>query len=658
MNDKKRRHYKPILVFVLGTFVVINALFLLFPDIFDILTLRLNDQLYKLRINVKGTEPVWGAETGGKPLIVLVELDDKGYMMLEELKKIHGGRLFDADIIDILSAAGVKSIGYDAVLATEGGDKLVDATQRAGNVYYPVVLTPRNRDINMPLEPVLKSSLWKLKSGGKEPPKHFLLFATKPELIEVSKGIGHINLDPDTDGIFRRVPVIIRTSNGYFPMLGLRMAADYLDVEPSEIEVSFGKHILFRNARFPDGSVKDIKLPIDAQGRMIINFAGKWLDAFRHIRTADILNALGDEDLIDILKDEIAGGIVIVADVSSAGKDFEAVPIDDQYPLSSVHANVINSILTDSFIDEMDFGYVALINLVIALIFTLAAVITRAFMFFLSADVIFIAYAIFVAVLFVYGDTLMNATPAAVSIILSFVLVSIYRYIEEEQEKLFLYHSFESYFAPSVMHKILEEPEKLKSSERKVLTVLFSDIAGFTAWSSTCEPEEIHSTLNEYYNEMAGVVFKYQGTIDKYMGDGMMAFFGDPVEYDDHALRAVRTAVEMQQKAGELKERWKAEGRLEIRMRIGINTGEVVVGNMGSENRVDYTVLGSNVNLAQRLESNAPIEGILISESVYGELKSQEENDPSKLEGIVISSCGNIKVKGLSEEIKVYQVTG
>jgi len=252
----------------------------------------------------------------------------------------------------------------------------------------------------------------------------------------------------------------------------------------------------------------------------------------------------------------------------------------------------------------------------------------------------------------------MNATPAAVSIILSFVLVSIYRYIEEEQEKLFLYHSFESYFAPSVMHKILEEPEKLKSSERKVLTVLFSDIAGFTAWSSTCEPEEIHSTLNEYYNEMAGVVFKYQGTIDKYMGDGMMAFFGDPVEYDDHALRAVRTAVEMQQKAGELKERWKAEGRLEIRMRIGINTGEVVVGNMGSENRVDYTVLGSNVNLAQRLESNAPIEGILISESVYRDLKAQEENDPYKLEGIVISSCGNIKVKGLSEEIKVYQVTG
>jgi len=113
----------------------------------------------------------------------------------------------------------------------------------------------------------------------------------------------------------------------------------------------------------------------------------------------------------------------------------------------------------------------------------------------------------------------------------------------------------------------------------------------------------------------------------------------------------------MQQKGRQLKEEWKAQGRLQIKMRIGINTGEVVVGNMGSENRVDYTVLGSNVNLAQRLEDNAPVEGILISESVYQDLKKEEDNDPSKLSGIEVSSYGNLNVKGLSEEIQVYQVS-
>jgi len=353
---------------------------------------------------------------------------------------------------------------------------------------------------------------------------------------------------------------------------------------------------------------------------------------FRHMPFVGVLGVLEDEDLLDNLRDEIGDNLVIVADVSTRGKDIGPVPLDEKpSPLSSIHANVLNSILTLNFIDDFKPWQQLLINLVLVVIICFAAIKTRALVFSGLTVLIFALFIAFVIWLFFYNNTLTNMLSPSLSIVFSFIFVNLYRYMREEQEKAFLFHTFESYFAPSVMNKILKNPERLESSERKFLSVLFSDISGFTSWCSTREPEEIHRTLNEYFSQMVRIVFKHEGTIDKYMGDGMLAFFGDPIEYDDHALRAVKVAIEMQQKARELKKQWEAQGRLQIQMRIGINTGEVVVGNMGSKSRMDYTVLGSNVNLAQRLEVNAPIEGILISEAVYNELKKEEEKDKNKV---------------------------
>ncbi|MDA2920165.1 adenylate/guanylate cyclase domain-containing protein [Desulfobacterota bacterium AH_259_B03_O07] len=620
----------------------------------------MNDQLYKLRYKIKGPEEVWnGGQENDIPLITLVELDDRGYDKLEELKAIYGDRFFEADIINILNEADVSGIAYDTVFATEKEQSLIDATSKAKSVYFPLVLAPIDTSAQ-PLqedEKVLRENLWNIKiTRSGNPIQAKIYYSTHPELVQVAKGIGHINFDPDIDGIFRRVPLIIRHDGSYFPTISLLIAADYLGVKPLQIEVTFGKHILFKNAQFPDGTKRDIKIPIDDQGRTIINFAGNWLDVFRHISFVDVLDVLEDEDLLEILRDEIKDNLVIVADVSSRGKDFGATPLENFYPLSSVHANILNSILTINFIDDLDPWQKLSINILIIVIICVAAIKTGALVFSAITLLIFVLFIGFVLWLFLYTNTLTAILQPAIGIVLSFIFVNLYSYLKEEQEKAFLYQTFESYFAPSVMNKILKNPKTLESSERKVLTVLFSDISGFTAWSSTREPEEIHSTLNEYFSDMARIVFKYEGTIDKYMGDGMLAFFGDPIEYDDHALRAVKTAIDMQQKARELKKKWKEQGRLQIEMRIGINTGPVVVGNMGSENRVDYTVLGSEVNLAQRLEANAPLEGILISKSVYEELKIEEEKDKNKTKDIKTSLFGNINLKGITEEIEVYEV--
>lgn len=657
-NGSNRKSYIVIILLVVGSFIAAHGVVFIFSDAFDAFNIRINDQLLKLRYRLKGPEPVWtGGRVNGRSNITIVELDDRGYHQLEELNALSANRSFDADIIKVLSDADVFAIAYDTVFAKEVTDALINATARAGNLYFPVILAPVNspKELVADEDEALRKNLLHLKvTHSGNPISAYVYYRTDPRLAIKAKGIGHININPDIDGIYRRIPLVIRHGDGYFPALTLRMAADYLDVNPSDIEVAFGKHILLKDAHFPGGRIRDIAIPIDDKGQMMINFAGKWRDVFRHISFTGILKALEDKDMVGILRDEIGSNLVVVADVSSRSKDFGAVPLENFYPVSNAHVNILNSILTTNFIYQLEPWEQLVASLILVLILCAIAIKFPGQVFSAFTILIFGLFLVFVLLLFVYKSTLTNVLSPSLGIVSALIAINTYMYIREEREKAFLYRTFESYFAPSVLKKILKNPEKLNSIERKEVSILFSDISGFTSWSSEKEPEEIHSTLNEYYNMMAQIIFKYEGTIDKYMGDGMMAFFGDPIEYDDHALRAVSAAVEMQKKAIEIKELWKAQGKLELQMRIGVNTGQVVAGNMGSENRVDYTIIGSSVNLAHRLEENAPIEGILISHATYEELANDNYKD--RVRNIPITSFGSIRVKGLPEEIKVYEV--
>jgi adenylate cyclase len=204
----------------------------------------------------------------------------------------------------------------------------------------------------------------------------------------------------------------------------------------------------------------------------------------------------------------------------------------------------------------------------------------------------------------------------------------------------------ERYFAPRLMSKILANQARLMNADQKVITVLFSDISGFTSWCTTQTPEMIHRTLNEYFEVMTEIVFRHEGTVDKFIGDGLMAFFGDPLAQADHALRAVQTGIEMQQSLRGMRARWQSEGRAELHIRIGINTGEVVVGDMGSRRIMAYTAIGANVNLGSRLESKAPIDGVLISAAVHAEVK----------DAVSTRFAGRITAKGITEDFDTWEV--
>ena len=187
--------------------------------------------------------------------------------------------------------------------------------------------------------------------------------------------------------------------------------------------------------------------------------------------------------------------------------------------------------------------------------------------------------------------------------------------------------------------------------KRRRLTIFFSDVRGFTAWTDKLEPEDTREILNQYLSEMSAIADKWGGTIDKFIGDAIMIFFGDPefTNDRDHALRCVKMALEMQIKMNELRAEWEDRGHLEpLHIRIGINTGYATVGNFGSKDRLNYTILGSAVNLASRLETTSNPDKITISHMTWSLIKSEITCEPKS----------EITIKGFSEPVKIYEVVG
>jgi adenylate cyclase len=222
----------------------------------------------------------------------------------------------------------------------------------------------------------------------------------------------------------------------------------------------------------------------------------------------------------------------------------------------------------------------------------------------------------------------------------------IFRLLARYREQLLLQNALSRYFPRSLAVRIMREGKTELVPAYKELTILFSDISGFTKWSSDKSPEDVHTFLSDYLESMAAILFAHGGTVDKFMGDGILAFFGDPFEYPDHLERCLNAACAMQKKIRELAVKWKPLVDIDLKVRVGINTGKVIVGNLGTKTRIEYTVIGSAVNLAQRMESNAIVGGILVTNDV------RQKAPPS----FIFAEKRQITVKGYEEKIEGYDL--
>lgn len=267
----------------------------------------------------------------------------------------------------------------------------------------------------------------------------------------------------------------------------------------------------------------------------------------------------------------------------------------------------------------------------------------------LLIGVLFFGYLLASQKLFVQKGIWLNAVYPLLTMVIVYTAVTLYRYIVEEREKRKIRGAFSFYVTPSVVNEMLKNPDKLKlGGDKKELTVLFSDIRGFTTLAEEMEPEALVNLLNEYLTEMTDIVFEFDGLLDKYIGDAVMAVWGAPLEQNDHPARACRTALKMLDRLTKMQQKWEAEGTPRLDIGIGINAGPMVVGNMGSERRFDYTVMGDSVNLASRLEGINKEYGtqVVISEFTYERVKDD----------FFCRELDAVRVKGRAKPAKIYEL--
>ena len=455
------------------------------------------------------------------------------------------------------------------------------------------------------------------------------------KLVKASHIAGYYNIFPDIDGTVRWIPLVISYQDRFYPSLSLEAVRSYVGSIPLQIRVAaYGIESI---------QLGPVSIPTDEMGRMFINFRGG-PHTFPHYSVADIM---AGRTPADAFRDRI----VFVGSTAIGVYDLRVTPFSAVFPGLEVHANVADNILRQTFLFRP--GWAALFDLAAILLMGMVTglVLPRLRVFFSVSliGVLFVGYLLISQAFFVRQGIWLNAVYPLLTMVIVYTAVTLYRYIIEEREKRKIRGAFSFYVTPSVVNEMLKNPEKLKlGGDKKELSVLFSDIRGFTTLAEEMEPETLVNLLNEYLTDVTNVVFEFDGLLDKYIGDAVMAVFGAPLEQTDHPMRACRTALKMLERLSKMQQKWEAEGTPRLDIGIGINTGPMVVGNMGSERRFDYTVMGDSVNLASRLEGINKEYGtrVVISEFTHERVKGD----------FFCRELDAVRVKGKVRPVKIFEL--
>jgi adenylate cyclase len=570
---------------------------------------------------------------------VLVAIDDRTLQELSEYGRFFTWpRSLHAQVIEQLTQARARTIALDILfdVPAPGDAELIQAIAAHGNVVQPVAGDP-----TAALPP------------GTGPQAFNSLIRPTAEIGAASPVLGHANQSPDGDGTVRRAPMFLRVNDEDVPSLPLAAVARFL-----------------RRPRVMDGPIQDGAFPfagrqvrVDEHTDMVINFRGGPSDAsrpsaFKVISYVDVLRGTFPASAVE-------GQLVFIGVTALAFADDYWTPpsIRERMDGVEIHANVAETLLQGDFLTPAP----QVVTSTSILLFALIAGLALTFLpplagFGLNA----LALCLYMALAFLFFDAsklnyqlgpvpipsmLLNLFYPPAALLLSSVGVMLYRTVFEQRQQRALRGALSQYLSPDVMQEVAANPESVRlGGEKREMTVLFSDLRGFTSYSETIDPQELVQILNQYLTEMTDVIFEHRGTVDKYMGDAIMAFWGAPRPQSDHARRACDTAVEMMRALEVLNRQWQAEGKEKLNIGIGINTGPMTVGNMGSQKRLDYTVMGDSVNLGSRLEGLNKEYGtsIIISDSTLAQIG----------DGYVTRYLDLVIVKGRSAPVAVYQLIG
>jgi adenylate cyclase len=473
--------------------------------------------------------------------------------------------------------------------------------------------------------------------------------ANIPELAppenDEKTSIGFFNISSDADGVLRRSLLVLpfgRSNNpddiDLYGSLEVQTLRAYFSLKTEQVTVNYGPAGI-ASLQFADQLV----VHPDYLGRMFINYRGP-RGTYPYYSLADVVQ---HKFAPGAFKDKI---VLVGASATGIG-DLRTPPYGGiDYPGLEVHANVIDNMLNHGFLIRgphqilLDLGLILVFGLPLG--FALALVSPRWMWFGLA---LLVPFAAFVYIAFLRGYWL-NFTLSAGTLTANVMLVSLYRALVEEKEKRKVRSAFGQYLSPEVIRRLLVNP-KLVEPRKQDITVMFSDIRGFTTISEKLDAQELALFLNGYLSDMTRIVFDTAGTLDKYIGDAVMAFWGAPYEDAQHAIQACTAAIEMMKCVRELQRQWAADGKPALDIGIGLNSGVASVGNMGSALRYGYTALGDAVNLSSRLEGLNKEYGthIIVNESTYAAAQNA---------GFLFRELDLIRVKGKLQPVTIFELYG
>ncbi len=454
----------------------------------------------------------------------------------------------------------------------------------------------------------------------------------------------------DGDGKVRTFPLLVVQRGRAYPAMGLAMALDVLGVRLGECRTEPAAFVIPGSA-----DREEIRVPIDAMGRVRVEWKGPWLSAYRHVSMSKLLPRPGLEASVfeeaRRLADSLKGKLVFVGLTATGTHDLNPIPFQERYPMVGVHGHVADGVLNGFFPREAGRGLVLCLVIVCAAFgaATGGAVAKLLSPFVAAGGLAAVFFGCFAAL--PLAGVLVPPVAGLGALGLSYVGALFWRYLVTEREGRKVRQVFAFRTSPELVEEMMRNPEVVRLGGKRVsATIFFADLGGFTTVAESTEPEDLIVLLNAYLSEISAAVIEGGGYLDKYEGDAVMAILGAPVERKDHAAAACRAALDTQRRLERLRSEFAAAGRPLFRCRVGLASGDVVAGNIGSQTRFDYTALGDNVNLASRLEGVNKVYGtrILVSE------KTAETAGGD----FVFREVDRIRVKGRRGASRVLELVG
>ncbi|MCX5851091.1 MAG: adenylate/guanylate cyclase domain-containing protein [Deltaproteobacteria bacterium] len=550
-----------------------------------------------------------------------------------------------APIVRFATRAGAKAVVFDILYTepssygVEDDDLLAEALRDNGHVYLPVFLSGEARgEEPWEREIITKTALPLAKDDQCATPGNNSMIPPVRALSEAARGFGNVKTFPDTDGIFRRIPPAFCYRSDWIPAIGL---AAFRDAEG-------GGTVSFRK----DGMViGGLTVPLDGQRTFLLTYYDPDREYQRYSAYNVISSALALEEGRKPLyaPESFKDKIVFIGFTAPGLFDMKSTPVSSIYPGVSIHATLVANLLQKDFRTRISPPAVFSLSAAVA-VFTGITVMLAGGYGTLLLTVLCYTGGLLAFILFAFHRNLwVDAILLLASLGFAFAFTAAFSYATEGRHKRQIKQTFSHYMSDLLIQDLLRNPEKLRlGGERRVLSVFFSDLAGFTSMSEMLSPEEVVGLLNKYLTAMTDIILESGGIIDKYEGDAIMAFWGSPVQQEDHAARACLAALDNQERLVGLREEFQRAGLPPVYARIGINTGEMIIGNMGSSKRFDFTVIGDSVNLASRLEGAGKEYGthITISEETWRQAEDRIE----------VRELDLLQVKGKEKPVRIYEV--